>query len=112
MQQVEMLALVLVQPLHLDIPQRSGIDGHAGPIPDERGQALLVGGLDLAPGLAKQGILSQVLQARERLLQIQRPLLTEARCEKVREEGIADQQEAAWGNTVGDAVKLRRRQTG
>ncbi len=49
MEDIQVLALVFVQPLYLDIVHRLGIDFHAGPVFDDGGQVVLVFTLDPLP---------------------------------------------------------------
>ena len=62
-QHVEVLALVLVQPLHLDVEERLRIHDDVGPLLDEAGQSSLVVGLDGSPLHLKVGVTRHRLDA-------------------------------------------------
>ena len=62
-QDVEMLALVLMDALHLHIENRRGVNGETRSFADERREGGLVGQLDGAPVGAEAGVLRQRFQA-------------------------------------------------
>ena len=68
-----MLALVLVQPLHLDVEERVRIDEYVGSLLDETRQHSFIIGLDGLPILLEVGVRDQPLQLRELVLQIRYP---------------------------------------
>ena len=62
-QDVQVLALVLVQPLHLDVEERVRIHDDAGSLLDEAGQGTFVVGLDRSPLALEVDIVGQRLQS-------------------------------------------------
>ena len=77
-QHVQVLPLVLVDPLHLDVEEGVRIDGDPGPLLDQAGKIGLVGLLDLPPLFLEYRIVGQLLQPRQllsRLLTQPSPML-------------------------------------
>ena len=69
-QNVQVLALVLVQPLHLDVEERVRIYDDVGSLLDEVRQNSFVIGLDGLPILLKVGVAGQWLEPLELVFQI------------------------------------------
>jgi hypothetical protein len=61
-QDVEVLALVLVDALHLHVEEALRVDLDPQPALHHRRQRALVGGLDLPPALAEGAVLDQGLE--------------------------------------------------
>ena len=79
-QHVQVLPLVLVQPLHLDVEQRLRIDGDAGAFLDEAGQsARLLSAFTVAPLALEAGVVASGSSALELVLEIARS--TDRRCD-------------------------------
>src|SRR4029077_18934077 len=68
--EVQVLALVLVQPLHLDVEERARIYEYVGSLLDEARQNSLIISLDGLPILLEFGVRDQPFQLRELVLQI------------------------------------------
>ncbi len=62
---VQKLALVLVDALDLDVEKRRGVEPDAQPLVDQRRQPLLVGALDRREALAEGRVVGQRVEADE-----------------------------------------------
>ena len=71
-QHVQVLALVLVDALHLDVEERRGVDDDAGALADALRERFLVQPLDAAPFLLKRGVVGARFERLEPR-QIRRP---------------------------------------
>ena len=83
-QHIQVLALVLVNPLDLDIEQHVGWQRNAGLQFDVAGEALLVGELDRAP-LFLEGLVIDVRLEAAQLLQFSRPAVADLCADRLRE---------------------------
>ena len=103
---VEVLPLVLVEPLDLDVEQRLRIDDDAGALPDQGGQPVLVGGLDRAPLGLKLGVGRPRLDQRQLRLEIRDPLVADGAREQRCQPGVAEHDPPARRHAVGDVAEL------
>ena len=108
-QHVQVLPLVLVQPLHLHVEQRLRIHGDPGALPDERGEAILVGGLDRVPVRLETGVGGERLDADELRLQIRHPALADRAREERGQARIAQRDPSPRRDAVGHVAELLRR---
>jgi hypothetical protein len=76
-QNVQVLALVLVQPLHLYIEQRMQIYNNVGSLLDKTGQNPFVIGLDGLPVPPKIDVIGERLEAPDLVFQIRHPSVTD-----------------------------------
>ena len=107
MQHVQMLALVLVDALHLDVEQRTGIDHDAGALADVARQPFLVGTLDAAPLLLEGAVPDPGLEGLEPR-EIRHPALAHRLIEQLRERRVAEHHEAARRHPIGDVAEALR----
>ncbi len=77
-----MLALVLVNPLDLNVEQPVGVEFDTGRRPDVVGKTRLVGPLDLAPLTAERGIVDERLEAAQ-LDEVRQPALADRLVEQL-----------------------------
>jgi hypothetical protein len=75
MKDIQMLPLVFVNPLHLNIEERPGINGYAGSILDSQGQTVFALSLDGPPILQKSFVINELLQVSQPV-QIRDPTIT------------------------------------
>ena len=108
-QHVQVLALVFVQPLHLDVEERLRIDADAGSLLDERGQRALVVGLDRLPLALETAVGGQRLEARELVLQVGDPAVADVPGDQRAQLRIAQHHPAPRRHAVGDVDELVRR---
>ena len=78
---------------------------------DERGEAALVGELHVAPLLLKLRVVGERLQLAQ-LVEVSQPAVADALGDELREAGIAERDEAARRDAVGDVAELLRPQLG
>ena len=106
-QQVQLLALVLVEALRLHIEHAVRVDDGTLVPPQPIGEAPLVGPLDLGEG----GEQRRIVDVREQLLQLSAvpaPARADGVVDPGRQGGIAAHQPAAEGDAVGLVVELLR----
>ena len=104
MQGGKVLALVFVDPLHLDIEEAGRVDEHTTFLADRGRQPFFGLATHPLPALQEGGVLGQGLQALEGI-QIPPPALAQAGVEQVGQGGIGDGEPAAGGDPVGDVGK-------
>ena len=105
MQHVQVLALVLVDALDLDVEERRRVDRDAGALADAARERLLVGALDRAPSVLEGGVVGERLE-RAKPRQIGHPALADAVSSRSRARArVAEDQEAARRDAVGDVVE-------
>ena len=104
-----MLALVLVDPLHLDVEEAVGVAHHPGPGLHHRREVRLVGALDLAPLGAERGVLRQRLQAPQ-LVEVLRPAVPDRPRDEGGEARVREGEEAPRRHPVRHVHELLRPQ--
>src|SRR4030095_336357 len=107
-QRVQVLALVLVQPFHLDIEERLRIDNDAGAFLDKAGQGALVVGFDRLPLSLKTGIDGKGLDAFKLFLQSGYPSIADLAGNQRAQLRIAQHDPAPRRNAIGHIRKLFR----
>ena len=115
MKQVQVLALVFMQPLDLDIEERGRIDRDAAFIEDDLGQANLVGMFHRHEFVLESGIVGPLLQP-AKLVEISRPTVADFRRDQIGQERIGGKEPAAGRNAVGlvlnlDALRDKKRRS-
>lgn len=103
---VELLALVLVDPLHLDVKQGRGVDGDAPRFLDELRKADLVGVLDLRPLLAESLVFEAKLQLVNLRQVLEEVLAAALGRNKLGQAGVGLVEPSAWGDSVRDIGEL------
>ena len=109
-QHVQVLPLVLVQPLHLDVEERLRVHDDTGALLDERGQSSLVLGLDRLPLRLETGIGCQRLEALELVFQVRDPSIADSTGDERAQLRIAQHDPAPRRHAVGDVEELLRRE--
>ncbi len=109
--EVQLLALVLVQTLDLDVEDRLGTDLDTGFRLDDLDQLLLVVALD-GHELLLEGLVVGKLGDAAQLVQLQRPLLAHHFVVELGQFRVAGQQPATRGHAVGDVAHLLGPQLG
>ena len=104
-----MLALVLVQPLHLDVEERVRIYEYVGSLLDEARQNSLIIGLNGLPLLLEVGVRDQPLQLRELMLQIRYPPVADMTGDQRTQFRIAQRDPAPRRHSVGHVEEFLRR---
>jgi hypothetical protein len=108
-EQVQVLTLVLVDPLDLDVEQRGRVDHHPGPVAYLLRQPPLVVGLDPDPPLLEAGLVREADQPLQPG-QVLGPALADGLVEEPAQLRVAEQHEAARGHPVGLVGELLRPQ--
>ena len=108
-QDVQVLALVLVDALDLHVEDRRRIDDDAGAFLDQSRQRGLVGVLDLAPLGAEIRIVGQRLELAQ-LRQVADPLIADALRDAMREPRIGQHHPAPRRHAIGLVGELLRPQ--
>jgi hypothetical protein len=103
-ERIEELPLVLVEPLHLDVEDRRGVQVQPQRVPNVVHQALLVELLHRAELVEERGIARQRLEPLE-LIEVPHPPVTDPRGDQRREGGIAEQEPAPGRHSVGLVVE-------
>ena len=101
---VQQLALVLVNPLDLNVEEGVRSGGHRGVPPDGLGQAGLVLGLDPAEGGPEVGLVGGRAEGIE-LLGVGDPAGTDPVGDEVRQGRVGGEEPAPVGDPVGNADK-------
>ncbi len=109
MQDLQVLALVLVDPLDQHVEHGLGIGGHAQPVVDIRRELELIVALDGAPLVAEVRVVGQRLEAAQ-FFEVVDPSLAEPRGKQLREARIAEHHPAPRGDAVGLVGELLRRE--
>ena len=104
-----MLALVLVQSLHLYVEERERVYREAGAIVDGGCQVALVVGLHRVPVLLESGIGSERLQPFDAVLEMGDPLGADVAGDERRQPWIAQRDPAPRRHAVGHVQELLRR---
>jgi hypothetical protein len=104
---VEQLPLVLVDPLHLDVEQRSGVDLDAGQAARLRGQRLLVGALDGAELLLELLVLGVRLEVTQQL-EVACPAVADPVRDRGGEQRVGGEQPAPRRDAIGDRQEALR----
>ena len=105
-QHVQVLALVLVDPLHLHVEQAIRVAGDARARLDYRREVRLVGALDLAP-LGREGRVPGQRLELVQPLELARPAVPDGTGDQAREPRVRERQEAPGRHAVRD-VRPRR----
>jgi hypothetical protein len=108
-QHVQVLALVLVDALHLHVEQAVGIAGHAGAGLDHAGEIGLVGALRLPPLRAEGRVLGQRLELAQPL-ELAWPAVPDRLRDERGEARVGEHQEAPRRHAVRDVQELLRPQ--
>ncbi len=108
-QDVEVLALVLVDALDLDVEHPGVVQFDAGGGVDELGEATLVGALDLSPPRPERRVLDEVLQPAQ-LLEVGQPAVADGLVEQCAQARVGQRQEPARRHPVGDVPEAVRPQ--
>ena len=109
-EQLEELALVLVQPLDHDVEQRAGIDGDAGGGEGMGGQVELVQPLHLAPLLPELRIVGEGLEPGQPVQVGQPSLVSQPGRDQAGQPRVGQPQEPARTDAVGLVQELPRPQ--
>ena len=104
----EVLALVLVDPLHLDVEERTGVQLDAALVGEGGEEALGVSGRPV-PGIEEPGVLQVRLEA-DKALEVDFPSTSQRAVEHPCEGGVGEAEEAAGGDAIGDRQVLVRPQ--
>ena len=108
-QSVEVLALVLVDPLDLDVEHPGVVQFDTGGGVHELGEPPLVGPLDLSPALPERRILDVVLQPAQ-LVEIGQPAVADGVVEQRPQSRVGQGQEPSRGDAVGHIAEPVRPQ--
>src|SRR6185369_1321560 len=107
---IEVLALVLMDTLHLHVEETRRVHLDPGPLPDGICQGLFVRLLYPLPFPLKTRISREKLQVSKLRLQITEPSGTQFRRDQLRLPGIAKGKPAAGGDAVGNVMEFLREQ--
>jgi hypothetical protein len=99
-QHVEVLALVLVDPLHLNVEQPVGIQLDAGCRADEVASRALLARLT-ARHLAVEGGVVRVGLQPAKLIQVRQPAVTDRVVEQLPQARVGEREEPPWRDAVG-----------
>ena len=99
-QHVEVLALVLVDPLDLNVEQPVGVQLDAGRRADVVGEPRLVGTLDLSPLAAERGVVDERLEPAQPV-QVGQPAVADRVVEQLAQAGVGQRQEPPRRDPVG-----------
>ena len=107
LQSIEVLALVLVDALHLNVEQGGGIHQHAGVAVDVTGQLALHRQLGVTPVLQEAMVVLAFLQLAQ-VLHVGDPVLTDVLVKQGGELRVGQGHPAAGGDAVGHVGEFLR----
>ncbi|MFM1942435.1 MAG: hypothetical protein RI897_1417 [Verrucomicrobiota bacterium] len=105
MEDVEVLAFVFVEAFDLDIEEGGGVDFDACALVDDLGEVLFVGEFDFAPGVAELEVFGEGFEFLE-LAEVFDPIFADMFGDQAGEVWVAEGDEAAWGDAIGDVMEL------
>jgi len=92
---VQLLALVLMDALHLDVEERRRVHSNAGALPDHPAQRFFVRPLDPAPVFLEGRVLGEGLQLAQLSFEVSKPPLPDLGRDEPRQAQVAEGRSSA-----------------